>query len=96
MFNKKDIIVNAVPVKLFASNLGLYDNFYRNINELKSGFKIKQVGNNFFVLLPDWFIKLLEIGYDCYVIKPYDDFKYEFKVELSKKTEIGFYKNDNL
>lgn len=27
MFNKKDIIVNAVPVKLFASNLGLYDNF---------------------------------------------------------------------
>lgn len=53
MFNKKDIIVNAVPVKLFASNLGLYDNFYRNVNELKSGFKIKQVGNNFFVLLPD-------------------------------------------
>ncbi|EAK5592485.1 hypothetical protein DLZ67_01855 [Campylobacter jejuni] len=96
MFNKKDIIVNAVPVKLFARNLGLYDNFYRNVNELKSGFKIKQVGNNFFVLLPDWFIKLLEIGYDCYVIKPYDDFKYEFKVELSKKTEIGFYKNDNL
>lgn len=92
MFNKKDIIINAVPVKLFANNLGLYDNFYRNINELKSGFKIKQVGSNFFVLLPDWFINLLDAGYDCYVIKPYDNFKYEFKVEFSKKTEIGFYK----
>ncbi|MFY4690058.1 hypothetical protein ACOTVD_02970 [Campylobacter jejuni] len=92
MMNKNDIINNAVPVKLFASNLGLYDNFYRNVNELKSGFKIKQVGNHFYILLPEWFIKLLEIGYSCYAIKPYDDFKYEFKVELSKKTSLGFYK----
>ncbi|MBK1999975.1 hypothetical protein JG678_00740 [Campylobacter sp. 2018MI35] len=92
MFNKDDIINNAIPVKTFATNIGLYDNFYRNVNDIRSGFKIKQVGSNYFVLLPEWFVKLLEINYDCYVIKPYESFDYEFKVKITKKTEIGFYK----
>lgn len=37
-------------------------------------------------------MKIIEAGYSCYAIKAYNDFKYEFKVSLVKKTTIGFYK----
>lgn len=85
---KNEIINNAVPAKIFINNLGLYDNFHRNVNDIK----VKRVGGNFFILLPDWFMKIIEAGYSCYAIKAYDNFEYEFKVSLTKKTEIGFYK----
>ncbi|MBF7045264.1 hypothetical protein IY974_01670 [Campylobacter volucris] len=92
MFGKNEIINNAVPAKIFIDNLGLYDNFHRNVNDIKSGFKVKRVGGKFFILLPEWFMKIIEAGYSCYAIKAYDDFEYEFKISLTKKTEIDFYK----
>ena len=96
MFNKTCIINNAVSTKTFADSLGLYDNFYRNAKDFKNGFKVKRFGNGFFIILPEWFIKIIDLGYDCYALKSYDSFEYEFEIELTKKTSLGFFKNDKL